>query len=294
MIDNKDLRVKHKLFLVMISFDNDESNPIPIFIKDRISLQIVDQNKTNTLISCKFPWTIEDRIQERLDSYKDINKIVFVFLVSDCDTRFNIPSNVRFFRTSINKTEQQHNEYVLPYIWEGLNERFNPLPKTDKPMVGFCGVNSTFRQKTISLLEQNENIDTQFIIRSEFWGGRPHDKDLINHFQENIRRNHFTVCNRGAGNFSIRFYQVLSAGRIPIVLDTDIVLPFDGEIDWDNTIILAKTEEDLIKKLFYVWNNNDIVSMQNRCYEIYKNYFSDTKYLDRVLSENDSILFTDM
>ena len=36
----------------------------------------------------------------------------------------------------------------------------------------------------------------------------------------------------GGGNFSLRFYEALSCGRIPVFVDTDCVLPFHDTIDW--------------------------------------------------------------
>ena len=37
---------------------------------------------------------------------------------------------------------------------------------------------------------------------------------------------------RGTGNFSMRFYETLCLGRIPIFVDTDCVLPYDFSLDW--------------------------------------------------------------
>ena len=84
---------------------------------------------------------------------------------------------------------------------------------------------------------------------------------------------HFNICNRGNGNFSMRFYQTLSCGRIPVLLNTDMVLPFSDEIDWESLIVLANTESELVVKLLYYWNNQDIVQMQVKCKDIYSRYF---------------------
>jgi len=51
-------------------------------------------------------------------------------------------------------------------------------------------------------------------------------------FVENLRRSDYVLCARGGGNFSYRLYEALSAGRIPLFVDTDCVLPFEDEIDW--------------------------------------------------------------
>ena len=268
----------------MISFDNDEIYQIPKYIQERIALPI--SNQSNIIISCKFPWDCQGNIQGLLDSYISIKKTVFVFLISDKTMSFDIPQNVRLYRTSILKSTKQDNEDVLPYIWEPIQTHFLPLTKTEKPKIGFCGLNSEYRKKTLQILEENINLDTDFIIKEQFWGGSPHNSTVINDFETNIQKNHFTICNRGAGNFSMRFYQVLSCGRIPILLNTDSILPFEEEIDWDDIIVFGNTEEELVKKLLYFWNSKDIIEAQNRCYNLYQKYFSGTNYLDRIVSES--------
>ena len=37
---------------------------------------------------------------------------------------------------------------------------------------------------------------------------------------------------RGAGNWSFRFFETLSAGRIPVLIDTDSALPLEDRVDW--------------------------------------------------------------
>jgi hypothetical protein len=48
---------------------------------------------------------------------------------------------------------------------------------------------------------------------------------------------------RGAGNFSYRFYEVLAAGRIPLLLDTRCVLPFDDEIEWRQHCVWVEEDQ---------------------------------------------------
>jgi hypothetical protein len=96
-----------------------------------------------------------------------------------------------------------------------------------------------------------------------------------------MKSSHFNICNRGTGNFSMRFYQTLSCGRIPILLNTDILLPFENEIDWNDIIIFADTDEELIEKTI---NCKDIINKQIKCREIYETYFAGTKFLDKIFS----------
>ena len=269
----------------MISF---EGNNIHINIKSKISLPVVPETECKKIISCKPKWGMINKknIQNIINSYtNNTDKIIYIFLISDSCDQFTIPENVRLYRTSLYKSKQKKNEYLLPYIWEGITKSVHSLEKGKLPIVGFCGLNSKFRKKTIQLFESNKNIKSNFIIREKFWGGNPHDPKLMSDFQNNMISSHFNVCNRGKGNFSIRFYQTLSCGRIPILLNTDIILPFEKEINWNDIIVFGDSEEELVSKVLHYWNSKNIIEMQEKCKEIYNKYFSNTKFLDKVLSD---------
>lgn len=223
-------------------------------------------------------------IQQVLLDYASVDAIVYVFLITDNSQPFIVPDNVRFYRTSILKSQMVKNEYLLPYIWQCENTAFPPLPKTEYPIVGFCGLLSEPRIKTLRLINQCPQIKPNFIIRHQFWGGRPDAPDLIADFLENIRTSHFTMCNRGAGNFSMRFYQTLSCGRIPVLVNTDMIFPYEDEIDWGSVIVIANTEEELVEKIVECWKTRDIIAMQSNCRAIFDKYFAGTVYLDRIFT----------
>ena len=246
----------------------------------------------DVIMSSKFEVGLYDskEIQKRLNFYKKINKIVLIFLISDATTVFKIPKNVILFRTSIYKSKISKNEFLLPYIWECFEKPETPLAKTAKPKVGFCGnINKNLgkRLTTIKALEQNPNIETDFILRETFWGGNPHDEKLKNEYIDNLINSHFTICNRGRGNFAIRFYQALSLGRIPVLIDSDMVFPFEENINWDEVVIKANNESELANKIVLWWQDKtdlDVISAQLKCREIYEKYLtaaSFSKFLEQ-------------
>lgn len=270
----------------MIRFDC-ASSIAPDHLSSKISKTIFNKcMEKPIIISTRLKWgeTNPQIIQNALSSYaNDTSVITYVFLITDNSQPFIVPENVMFFRTSLCKSTIVKNEYPLPFIWECQNSAFEPLSITIKPIVGFCGLISQPRLKTLQLIHANPNITTNFIIRDQFWGGRPHDPALINDFLENIRTSHFTVCNRGAGNFSMRFYQTLACGRIPALVNTDMIFPFHNLIDWNSIIIVADSEEKLVEKIIDCWSTRDIIAMQHKCREVFDIYFEGTKYFDSVL-----------
>lgn len=238
------------------------------------------------VVSSKFEVGLYDakEIQKRINSYKKLNKIVLIFLVSDTTKAFKIPNNVILYRTSLYKSKKNESEILLPYLWECYEKAEAPLPKAIKPKVGFCGnVNKNLgkRLSTIKALEQNENIETDFILRKGFWAGKPNDEQLKNDYINNLINSHFTICNRGRGNFAIRFYQALSMGRIPVLIDSDMVFPFEGEINWDEVIIKAKNETELAEKIVFWWqnkSNSEVIDAQLKCREVYEKYLTATSF----------------
>ncbi len=252
------------------------------FFKNNIKHQEVSLVDCDYLISSSFEMGIKKRtdIQERLNKYKKINKKVIVFLITDSVEVLDIPKNVFLFRTSLYKKLKKLNEFLLPYIWESFDEKFNCLIKTEKPIVGFCGNvknNTGKRQSTINTISSSKNIISNFDTKLTFWGGNPHNEKIIEDFKTNILESHFTICNRGVGNFSMRFYQVLSLGRIPVLIDSDMIFPFENEINWDNLIIKANNEIELVNKIENFWkvkSENKIIEFQINCKKIFQEYLT--------------------
>ena len=248
------------------------------YIKDKLSVTLPD----SIIIDNKNTWGLANRyeMQNIINEYISETRQVYIFFVTDCCDSFSIPDNVKVYRTSLLKTQRNKNEFVLPYIWEGF-DTFEPLELTEKVIVGFCGMSGPYRKQTLQTFQHDNRIVSDFIIREHFWGGKPHDPEIIKNFLDNMKRSHFNICNRGAGNFSMRFYQTLSCGRIPVLLNTDILLPFEDEINWNDIIIFANTEKELVEKVVQCTN---VVERQIKCREIYETHFAGTKFLDRIFS----------
>jgi len=101
------------------------------------------------------------------------------------------------------------------------------------------------RYKYLKRLEKNKDIQTNIIYRERYRAGvrtnRSTDKTTYE-FYENINDSDYIFNLRGAGNFSVRFYQTLAMGRIPVLIDTDCLLPLEGIIDWTKHCIRIPQE----------------------------------------------------
>ena len=208
--------------------------------------------------------------------------------------------NFTIFRSALYKSKKLRYEKVLPYFAEleksensTLKEPLSLIYKSE-PTIGFCGAagGRWFHRKRRELCEQfklNKNITTDFIYRNKFCRGKIKNNNLNNWRQEyidNLYNNLFNFCYRGAGNFSMRFYEVLSAGRIPVLIDSDTELPFEEEIDWHNKIIFAKNVDEAIEKMLDACKNRDLVKMQQGCRKLHEEYFTEEAFQNKILLDS--------
>ena len=187
--------------------------------------------------------------------------------------------NVALFRTSLFASTRLAHEYAMPALCDDVLEETGGEPVTrswsKEPSVGFCGfVGSSWkrlgfqmlrqqqkneglqlRERVLSAFEGKNQVETRFVRRSSFWGGamsRFHfsgdlQREVRTEFIQNLFATDYGLCVRGKGNFSYRFYEVLSAGRIPVFVDSDSVLPFERQIDWRrHTVWIDHSEIDSV------------------------------------------------
>lgn len=109
---------------------------------------------------------------------------------------------------------------------------------------------STKRAKYLKLLEKSIGVETDFLLRKKYRAGvrtEEEKQQTTEEFYYNIYNNPYTFCMRGAGNFSVRFYETLAVGRIPVLLNTDCRLPLDNKIVWRKHCLII--EENQYKSL---------------------------------------------
>jgi hypothetical protein len=105
---------------------------------------------------------------------------------------------------------------------------------------------SYLRASILNTLQKSNVLNTNFIFRKKYRAGVTQDKDSHQttlEFYDNLRDSDYVVCVRGAGNFSVRFYESLAMGRIPVFINTDSPLPLDNLIDWKKHVVWVDYKE---------------------------------------------------
>ncbi|WP_027136899.1 glycosyltransferase family 47 protein [Gaetbulibacter saemankumensis] len=177
--------------------------------------------------------------------------------------------------------------FVSDYLSKhNLFDTYLPPAYTENPLVGFCGqanpskfqagldlinkcwfyfksvvglhvyepealvATSYLRAKLLQRLRDSEAITDQFILRSQYRAGVTQGKGTHQttlEFYNNMLASQYVLCVRGGGNFSVRFYETLMMGRIPIYVHTDGFLPLSDVVDWKQHVVwIAPHEQDRI------------------------------------------------
>ncbi len=84
---------------------------------------------------------------------------------------------------------------------------------------------------------------------------------------------------RGGGNFSVRFYETLAVGRIPVLLNTDCLLPLDKLINWqEHCVILDESEYrslgNKIMKFHNDLSDEEFVELQKRNRKLWEDFLT--------------------
>jgi hypothetical protein len=106
------------------------------------------------------------------------------------------------------------------------------------------------RAHALYLLPRSRDVQTSFIVRDWWCNGAfargldlPRLRQSYSEYIENMLDSDYVLCTRGRGNYSIRFYETLSCGRIPVFVNTDCVLPYEKWIDWKRYCVWIEEDE---------------------------------------------------
>lgn len=200
-----------------------------------------------------------------------LDKKMVVFFNNDSDEPIPL-RNAIIFRTSFYRSTRRANEFAFPgwsidFLRQYRGGAHEPREKAAIPTVCYTGyvdydpedirsvlvhhlkllagwrppVERTLRGLAVRTLQREPGVTMNFIRRKGFSGGC--DEATRREYWTNMIESDYALVIRGAGNFSYRLYEVMSCGRIPVLIDTDCVLPFDGILDWRSYCVWVDASE---------------------------------------------------
>lgn len=233
------------------------------------------------------------------------------------------------YRHAIFASERVPNERAMPALCEDmLLDRPGGVPirrYEAVPQVGFRGYVGNRplrmayrllgrRQKALGLevrgrvldqLAAASGLSCMFTRNLQFMGGSSGILHKNSRVARRVRADYvdsllscdYTLCVRGAGNFSYRFYEVLSAGRIPIYVNTNTVLPYEEEIDWKQHCVWVEEHElqrigEKVLEFHRALDAASFESLQLRNRQLWEDYLRPLAFYRRALGKaaaNDGI-----
>ena len=236
--------------------------------------------------------------------------------------------NSIIIRPSAYASSLRANEIVAPALVEDLGAIHGVVPftKGEAPTIGFVGRadfdsfktrikyflrnyvlytgshrdGMYFRRAAIRAIQSDTRLSSHIISRRSFGAHRTtlelSPEGSRTEYVESIKNSLFVLAPRGDGNYSLRFYEALSLGRIPILIDTDVMLPFEPELLYDDCIMrIPYSQVGRINEIVWTyWSQKselELQQSQKKAREMFESYLYYPRFL-RVLF--DSQKFTDL
>lgn len=155
--------------------------------------------------------------------------------------------------------------------------------------VGYIGSHKIRPSLIISLIEhlqQESDLSIYLDVTDRFhWHHSDHQvlSGRENLFRKISRQSISILCPRGTGLNSIRFFEAMSMGRIPILVSDECVLPLEDEINWDSLIIrIPEAQIGDIGPIISSWFKKETTaSLLSKCLTnrvVWETYFHPSKF----------------
>ncbi|TXH53497.1 MAG: hypothetical protein E6Q89_09340 [Bacteroidia bacterium] len=138
------------------------------------------------------------------------------------------------------------------------------------------------RRAILSILKSQEFFEADFSLN------KPNQfSDLSKkNYLKSLRSNDYFICTSGQGNYSFRLYEIMQAGRIPVFIQTDSLLPVLDEIPWRKLTVWIEASEvkhtaEKILHFHHSLKKDEFIELQRTirfiwekylCYEGFSNY----------------------
>lgn len=236
--------------------------------------------------------------------------------LGDFPKNLNI-KNAILLRHAVAPGENMNNKIIIPYNIQSLS-RTKLLRYTTVPKVSFVGYRPTFlspnrfikslswhsphpllnnasyvRYKSIKKIVNQ--IENNFVIIRNYPNAsiKNHEQFLIERkeYKDSISDSNIVLCPRGDGNQSQRFYETISAGRVPLIPFTKIIYPKiieKSDFLQDCAISFNLCEKHLDQRVLEFWqsfqNNKNYLEFQTNVRSFYVKNLIFSKFMKKMFS----------
>jgi len=272
-----------------------------------------DINKASLIVVQSDIWNWRNN-KEYLSYLKNLSlkKPLLVTNSSDFFTKRPI-QNAIYLRYALNPGEGAKNTIVVPfpikpvYAARSINPDFSVsfsgyVPDRfivrffrtamNSPLHPIKGNGAIVRNLMIHKMKKT-NLELRLKILSNYSGHyfrfEKLSSDLYNSYVESITNSRYVLCPRGDANQSQRFFEVLSAGRIPVLINSNIVFP-KNDLPYFNKVFLnlnifesAKSWERKIRQFNNkIYSDEKFVEISKKIHHIYESELSYYAFISKI------------
>jgi hypothetical protein len=202
---------------------------------------------------------------------------------SSHDDPCSLPIRGIVFKTSVSTANRNDRTIAAPYLVEDFAAQFTFSPDEIPYATGFMGYpgSSPLRERLVLSVAAEKRLKAFFDLAPKFHGHlSPLEKaERRSQYVAFLRSSLAILCPRGDGENSIRFFEALSMGRIPILLADSCLLPAEDLIPYDDIILrITEGEVERAGELLHDWlaaqSSQQLLERCRTAREVWETYFS--------------------
>ena len=149
-----------------------------------------------------------------------------------------------------------------------------------------------FREQAIAALKKSSLLDTRILARPSYSGSKKTvqgDMDTVRReFVDGMDECDYALEVRGNSNVSTRLAEILSLGRIPVIVDTERNFPFSDEIDYREFSVMVDFRQidqlpEIVSTFHATVSDEDFVAMQRKARATYAAYMRPDKVMPHII-----------
>lgn len=139
-----------------------------------------------------------------------------------------------------------------------------------------------FRKRAVKILAGSTEIKPNFLVRRSYSGNsataEKSQEELRKEFVENLLGSDYALDVRGDANASIRLFEILALGRIPVIVDTERNFPFADKLDYRTFAFVVDFRDlqklpHMVAKFHSNLTEEEFLGMQKAARDAYVNFF---------------------
>src|SRR3989344_1479506 len=157
-----------------------------------------------------------------------------------------------------------------------------------------CEKGIFWRQRTVTSLQRSTRVSLLLRARGSFSGSTKTAQDDLRRLREElvetVLESDYALDVRGDANEATRLYEILSLGRIPVILDTERNFPFGNMVDYRSFALVVDFRDiaklpDIIADFHARVSPEEYEAMQRRAREAFLKYFRVDAQMEHIVRE---------